>query len=238
MNYRVAFAVCFVLLIGSLLINLPGRFAVAQEKSDDRIKGRAVASENDKAESFVLLRVLAIPEEELPAGLPRRRGPFVQDVTSDAEGRFALKRFEADAFVFAESKNKKRKGMAKLSQDAKELEIKLQDTATFKGRLLDKKGNPIAGRYVEYSFDVRNNEGTSVIGTTGSGYTDEDGQFVLEGVTVGGPYTVAIVIGENHRTLNLKNDVQAKKAGEVMELGEFMPDIERVLESLRRLEPR
>jgi hypothetical protein len=41
MNYRVAFAVCFVLLIGSLLINLPGRFAVGQEaKPVDPAKGR------------------------------------------------------------------------------------------------------------------------------------------------------------------------------------------------------
>jgi hypothetical protein len=55
MNYRVAFAVCFVLLIGSLLVNLPGRFAVAQEREVVKpVSGRYMVSTIGSTQGIVV----------------------------------------------------------------------------------------------------------------------------------------------------------------------------------------
>jgi hypothetical protein len=55
MNYRVAFAVCCVLLIGSLLVNVPGRFVVAQEAKPDPAEDRFAVAAFGNSSSFSIV---------------------------------------------------------------------------------------------------------------------------------------------------------------------------------------
>jgi hypothetical protein len=56
MNYRIAFAICFVLLTGSLLVNVPGRFAAAQEaKEADPAEGRFAVAAFGNSSSFSIV---------------------------------------------------------------------------------------------------------------------------------------------------------------------------------------
>jgi hypothetical protein len=55
MNYRVAFAVCLVLLVGSLLMSVPGRFALAQEREPVKpAQGRYMVSTIGSTQGIVV----------------------------------------------------------------------------------------------------------------------------------------------------------------------------------------
>jgi hypothetical protein len=112
------------------------------------------------------------------------------EVVAEEKGRFETERWRDKMHVYARSPDGKLATIVTIGEDDEEVKMLLGSAGTFKGRLVDKAGKPVAGVRIGCRL---------VIGTEDkplarvSLYTeaDKDGRFTLPGLVLGARCTVS-----------------------------------------------
>jgi hypothetical protein len=151
---------------------------------------------------------------------PSGRGGF-QAVTDD-QGRFAVERWHARAWVYARSPDGRLAGLAALTADDAEVKVPLRPAATLAGRLVGKSGKPLPEVRLICRMEVGPKEALAGRAEVWA-QPDREGRFALGGMIPGSHCLLSAYTGDTGRS-ELKEVVV--KGSRIIELGDLIFDLQ------------
>jgi hypothetical protein len=145
--------------------------------------------------------------------------------TSDAQGNFSLRRGKSDLYLWATTADKKLAGIVKVAAGDANATVPVGPTASAHGRLVDEAGTPLPGRQIDYGYRIDHHPfGTYGYRFGGSVKTNDNGEFIVEGLVPDFEYTLNVVLelGDEGRPRSWQPAGKAKaERVERVELGDL-----------------
>lgn len=147
------------------------------------LKGRVVMRDNPS---------ISVPDIKVSF---RSVGDLIRfdESVSNKQGEFTIPQDKVLQYVFGTSQDGKLRGIIAVQPQNTTATLPVGPTASMHGRLLDEDGKPLAGKQIDWGFEVKELFGTFSSNFGSSTVTDTQGRFRFDGVVPGYVYKLNVV---------------------------------------------
>jgi beta-lactamase regulating signal transducer with metallopeptidase domain len=126
----------------------------------------------------------------------RSIGDLIQrdESVSNKQGEFTIRQDKVMQYLFGTSQDGKLRGIIAVKPENTTATLPVGPTASMHGRLLNEDGKPLAGKQIDWGFEVKELFGTFSTNFGSSTVTDAHGLFRFDGVVPGYEYKLSVVL--------------------------------------------